>query len=131
MFGIVKDLLKDPINGKGRILNELFALPADATNQEILSAPLKLPKLPGRELKPSKIESLAKKYSCIPKEFLVYYPGGEANLPEHDGDEPGERILVQNKPKKLPGRPKAPVVQEKSTQLSISSFFPLLPSYLQ
>ena len=128
---IVKDLLKDPINGKKIILNELFALPADATRQEIFSAPLKLPKLPGRELKPSKIESLAKKYSCIPKEFLDYYPGGEANLAEQDDDEPGEGILVQNKPKKLPGRPKAPVVEEKSRQSSIKSFFstaPKLPS---
>ena len=73
----VKKLLKDPINGRRNILKELFSLPADATSQDILRAPLKLPKLPERELKPSKLESLAKKYSCIPKDYLKYYPGGK------------------------------------------------------
>ena len=128
----VKKLLKDPINGKKDILNELFSLPTDATSQDILRAPLKLPKLPERELKPSKLESLAKKYTCIPKDYLKYYPGGKDYIENKRANEkvvedPAPANLVANKPKKKPGRPKAPVQPEKDAQQSITTFFKTAP----
>ena len=135
----VKELLKDPINGKRDILNELFSLPADASSQDILRAPLKLPKLPEREIKPSKLESLAKKYTCIPKEFLKYYPGGEDYIKNKSGNEEvleeSEPVnLVINKPKKKAGRPKAPVRPDKDAEQSIKMFFkaaPKIPSAIE
>ena len=125
----VKKLLKDPINGRRNILNELFSLPADATSQDILRAPLKLPKLPERELKPSKLESLAKKYSCIPKDYLKYYPGGEDYIENKTANEIDQAPanVVANKPKKKIGRPKAPVQPEKDAQQSITMFFKTAP----
>ena len=43
-------------------------------SKEILVQDICLPVHLIQELKKSKLKSLAKKYSCIPKEYLAYYP---------------------------------------------------------
>ena len=74
----VKELVRDPANAKEAILKELFGLPPDASLEDIINAPLLLPKLPAKELKETKLESLAKKFPAIPSILL---PRGK-NLPE-------------------------------------------------
>ena len=109
---VVKEIVRDPANAKKTILKELFDLPPDASLDDIINASLLLPKLPAKELKPSKLESLAKKFSCIPSEFVSFYPGGESFLKkakESTEDEDAEDVvenLVSKKPGPGPGRPK-------------------------
>ena len=118
---VVKQLVKDPVNARKVILEELLGLPPTASLQEILKAKLRLPKLPEKLLKPKKLESLSKKYSCIPTEYLSYYPGGDDYKnklvadPNIDEDQDTAPVgLVGLKPKK--GRPKVVVNTPKNTQ---------------
>ena len=128
-----KDLLRDPLNGRKAILQELFGLPPDASRKDIINAKILLPNAPRKELTDAKLESISKKFSCIPKEYLSYYPGGDDFLKKQNSSEtvqeeiPGnEGSLVAMKPKK--GRPKAPVKTPKNTQ-SIVKFLcsPVIP----
>ena len=103
---IVKELARDPANARKTILRELFDLPTSASLEDIVNATLLLPKMPSRELKQRKLESLAKKFSCIPSEFLSFYPGGEAFLdkskepiPDVEVEEAVTDKLVSKKPK--------------------------------
>ena len=122
---VVKELIKDPENARREILKELFNLPVDASREVILSSQLRLPRMQKKEVKPSKLESLSKKYSCIPSEFLSYYPGGEEFQREKSGDKkddinvemPG---LVGLKPKKR--GPKPPVLKTSKNTQSIIRF---------
>ena len=47
---VTKELLKDPVNGKKALFKELFDLPP-AILQDIVIAPLLLPRLPSTDLK--------------------------------------------------------------------------------
>jgi len=58
----VRELVRDSANAKEAILKELFDLPPDASLEDIINAPLQLPKLQAKELKERKLESLSKKF---------------------------------------------------------------------
>ena len=120
---IVKELARDPANARKTILRELFDLPTSASLEDIVNATLLLPKMPSRELKQRKLESLAKKFSCIPSEFLSFYPGGEAFLdkskepiPDVEVEEAVTDKLVSKKPKPKMGRPKVPEKTPSNSQ---------------
>ena len=113
------------MNAKRIILRELFNLPIDASREDILSSQLRLPRMQKKEVKPSKLESLSKKYSCIPSEFLSYYPGGDEFQREKSGDKMGDTNvetlgLVGMKPKK---RGPTPVLKTSKNTQSIVSVY--------
>ena len=85
--------------------------------------------MPKRELKQTKLDSIAKKFPCIPTEYLSFYPGGEAFLKKKSSDESEVSMddtqevcesLVTMKPKR--GRPKVHPKTQINTQ-SIIRFF--------
>jgi hypothetical protein len=86
---------------------------------------LKLPVTEERKLTKTKLESLAKKYSCIPAEHRPYYP----ELPQDgqgSGDDEEARVKKQKSKKKKPsgkkpGRPPVPKPIMKG-QPTLSSF---------
>ena len=117
---VVKEIVRDP-NARKTILRELFDLPPSASLEDIVNATLLLPQLPSKELKPTKLVSLAKKYSCIPSEFVSFYPGGESFLQKSTESIPGdedEEILTENLVRKKPklGRPKVVTKAPAGTQ---------------
>ena len=137
----VKELLKDQVHGKKAMLKELFDLPASATLEQIVNPPLQLPRMVPKDLRQSKIESIAKKFDVIPPEHLPYYPGGAAyqsktsktsNQSESVDDENLLELLDQDEVESLPsfsiakpkkaGRPKRPAKPEKR-QKSIVQYF--------
>ena len=102
----MKELVRDPANAKEAILKELFGLPPDASIEDIINAPLLLPKLQAKELKETKLESLSNKFPVIPPEFISSYPGGEAYLKKGQDCEAEEEVVLLNLFGKKPGRPK-------------------------
>ena len=67
-----KDLLRNPETGRKVLLEKLFDLPPSATKSEFVNATLKLPRLPPKALKQTKLESITKKFPVIPAEDLHY-----------------------------------------------------------
>ncbi len=59
------------------ILKDLFGLKADASIQDIISAPLRLPVTPERKLSATKVASIRNKFPMIPSVYRGYYPGFE------------------------------------------------------
>ena len=121
---MTKDLVENVDDVKSAILNEVFGLNGDATLTEILSAPLKLPKLQSKPIPEKRLASIKKKYETIPREHLWYYPEGSDH--NHDDNvEVAAKGLEIRLPKKKIGRPKTLPKDNKTP--SILTFFKAFP----
>lgn len=101
------------------ILQEIFGLGSDATVQSIAAARVLLQQSPPLPLKQKKIDSLSKKYDCIPARFRCYYP-----VPDTAAEEPTADVVPVPAAKpapKPPGRPR--IVKVDVSQPSMLQFF--------
>ena len=118
------------------ILAELFGLTANATLEEIITTPPRLPRFQVKQISVKRLASIKKKYEVIPKEDLWYYPDGDEYLLARantdgdksviDGDLLQKVLPALEKPKKKAGRPKAAIKVPSKTP-SILNFFRAFP----
>ena len=73
---VTKVLVENVAATKSAIIAELFGLPSDATLDEIILAPIKLPKLEENIIPEKRLSLIKKKYQTIPSEHIWYYPEG-------------------------------------------------------
>lgn len=106
--GFRHTLCSSPQATRKAVLRELFDLAPDATLRQIVNAPLNLPVLPSRPLKPSKLASLAKKYPTIPRKHRSYYPSVEQLTNADDGLYDSELLDKVLKPSKKKVKQSAP-----------------------
>ena len=132
---VSKVLVENVAAVRTAVLEELFDLPDDASLEDVIKAPLKLPRFKVKEISDKRLKSIKKKYPVIPREHLWYYPEGDQFLLQGDnGDEANtkdadDNSVIFDKPKKKVGRPKAMKPAPKTP--SILSFFKALPSIPQ
>lgn len=109
----------NPASTRAAIMQELFRLPVAASLRDILGATVALVESPPLELKKSKLDSLSKKYDCIPSLYRDYYPQPAGPVvPGEVDDEPAE----DQQPARPPGRPPKPK-PVLTGQRSIMTFF--------
>eukprot|EP00732_Lithocolla_globosa_P001247 Lithocolla_globosa_v1_NODE_586_length_3676_cov_4.989506.p1 type:complete len:526 gc:universal NODE_586_length_3676_cov_4.989506:2205-628(-) len=92
---------QNPVLTRKVVLDELLGLAEDASLEQIVSAPLKLPISDALTLTSTKLKSLAKKYSAIPREARHFYPDftmEELIDSDYGSDSDDERL---NKKRKL------------------------------
>lgn len=112
---------------RSAILKEMFGLDGDADLEEIIAAPLRLPKLEPNPISEKRLASIKKKYVTIPRQHLWYYPEGEECIAAAtNSDEKSEEGGSLDTLKKKAGRPKS--VPKPSKTPSILKFFKAFPS---
>ena len=125
---VTKVLVENVGMVRSAILQEMFGLDGDADLEEIIAAPLRLPKLDPNPISEKRLASIKKKYVTIPRQHLWYYPEGEEYITgASNSEEKSEKTVSSDVPKKKSGRPKCvPKVSSKTP--SILNFFKAFPS---